>query len=109
MIHWTSLAHLFPRKREQAMQRERRLMQAYQNVFRGNPSRECQELVLADLAHLSGFAMVSGPSTPDNELWFNEGKRFLFSRVRAYLNLTPEDADALDLAARREAALNEQG
>lgn len=104
---WKHIRNLFPR-RDQTLQRELRLTQAYQAVFRGSPSRDDQELVLADLAYLSGFSMVSPATVPDAELRFTEGKRFLFATLKARLNLAPNDMEAIENAARREAAMAEQ-
>lgn len=104
MIQWRSVSALFTDRRA-SLQREHRLSEAYRAVFQGSPSREDQEMVLADLAHHSGFAMVSLPETSDAELRHNEGKRHLFSRIRSYMNLSDRDALALENAARREAAM----
>lgn len=102
MKPWLSLSYFFP-DNSKVLAREQRLTQAYNSVFRGSPSSEDQSIVLADLAFHSGFSMVSPPSVSDAELRVNEGKRTMFARIRARINLTPQDHDALDNAARREA------
>lgn len=101
---WRSISTLFPDSRA-SYQKEYRLKQAYDQVFTGSPSKEDQELVLADLAFHSGFAMVSPPTVSDVELRHNEGKRALFARIRAFLNLSQSDDMALENAARREAVM----
>jgi hypothetical protein len=84
-----------------------RLTQAYQAVFQGSPMREDQELVLADLANACSWRRVCGPTVSNEELRFTEGARAAFSRVFAFLSLSPSDVKALEEAARREAATDE--
>jgi hypothetical protein len=105
---WRSLSRLFPdRSASSRHQKELRLTEAYNAVFRGKPSHEDQELVLADLAYQSGFSMVSHPSISDQELRHNEGKRFLFAQIWARLTLSHADKMALENAARLEAVTAE--
>ena len=103
-MRWPSITQLFPNPR-QWYAREQRLNRAYHAVFHGSPTQEDQALVLTNLAYLTGFSMVSPPATTDAELRHNEGKRTVFALIRARLNLTPQDYDAIDNAARHEAAL----
>jgi len=80
-----------------------RLAQAYQAVFRGSPSAEDQELVLADILAKSGFNVVCDPSTPDSELRQMEGRRQLYAEtLYSHLTLAPADLLALENAARLE-------
>lgn len=98
------LSKIFPRNGQNELARELRLAQAYRNVFRGEPSKDCQDIVLADLAYHSGFSMVTPAAATDAELRHNEGKRHLFARITVFLNLGQEDVYALEVAARTEAA-----
>ena len=103
---WRSIVDIFPRGKRRGMQAELRKQQAYQNVFHGNPSREDQSIVLADLANVSGFYRVTAAKgSTSRELWQAEGARLLFGAT-IYANLTLSEADrlALEQAARREAA-----
>lgn len=103
-MNWRSIWQHYPRA-EQVYQREQRLTEAYRSVFTGHPSKNDQELVLTNLAYLTGFSMVSGPEVSDAELRTNEGKRTVFALIRSRINLSAQDLDALELAARREAAM----
>lgn len=104
-MNFANLWGLFPQP-QNLYAREQRLTRAYNNVFRGNPSKEDQDLVLVDLAYHSGFSMVSPSDVSDAELRTREGKRALFALIRSKLTLTPRDIDALDNAARREAMMS---
>lgn len=105
MKYWRSVSQLFQDRRA-SVQKTKRLHDAYRRVFQGSPSEEDQEIVLADLAYYAGFSMVSIPDhTSDAQLRHNEGKRDLFARIRAHLNVSHEDELALENAARREAAV----
>jgi len=99
---WRSISKIIPWKNA-VYQKEERLGQAYRAVFSGSPSREDQEIVLADLAYHSGFAMVTPPDVSDAVLRHREGQRHLFSRIKQYLNLSPESVRELEIAAREEA------
>lgn len=103
-MSWRSIWQYFPRM-NQHLQREERLTQAYRAVFLGHPTKNDQELVLVNLAHATGFSMVSGPDVSDAELRTNEGKRTVFALIKARINLTPQDVDAIENAARREAVM----
>jgi RNA-binding protein YlmH len=81
-----------------------KLASAYQNVFKGSPDQEQQELVLADLAAQSGFYKVSHSSLSSDALRQQEGKRELFGHIFAMLAMSAEDKHALEIAARHEAA-----
>lgn len=83
------------------------LVRAYQSVFRGNPSREQQEIVLADMAARSGFYKVTSPDVSSDVLRHVEGGRALFGHVFAMLTLTDEDIRAFETAVRHEAAAAE--
>lgn len=105
---WASLATLFPRGRRRKLEAAARLTKAYQEVFHGRPSREDQQLVLADLAAESGFYRVSPAATYSSEqLWQQEGSRLLYGRIFEHLALEEADLRALEVAARREAAISQ--
>jgi hypothetical protein len=91
------------------MQAELRLRQAYQAVFFGNPSREDQSIVVADLLSKSGFQRATlAKGATDQELWQAEGKRLLYAEtVFAYVNLPEAEQLALEQAARMESAVDQ--
>lgn len=82
---------------------------AYRAVFYGNPDRQQQQMVLADLAARCGWGQTKLPQyASSRELWFSEGKRSAYGEIHAFLSLTHEDILALDNAVRHEAATNDQ-
>lgn len=113
MRYWTSLVAKFGfGRRARGAEAEYALALAYREVFSGKPSSDDQQIVLADLMAKSGFNAVTPSSASNEELRMQEGKRELFANVFAYLNLSPEDMQALGNAARRELVMNntqEQG
>ena len=104
MGDWLGLSRLFPWQRRKSYEAKHRLTEAYVNVFRGSPSRADQEIVLADLAALSGFSLVSGFDTSDEELRMREGMRMLYAHIESHLSLSAGDREALREAARNEVA-----
>lgn len=104
MRYWHRFAALFPAWNYSA---QRELVLAYRAVFQGTPSKQQQEAVLSDLAARCHWNQVKVPdsSASDRELWFREGKRAAFAEVFSHLSLSPGDIEALDNAARHEAAL----
>jgi hypothetical protein len=107
MYSWHSLARKF-RGKGKPLDAQLELVGAYQRVFRGNPSRQDQEAVLADLASQSRFYQVSSPDTPDSVLRHVEGGRALYGRIFSMLTLGADEVQALELAARHEAALAQE-
>lgn len=81
------------------------LAKAYNNVFRGNPTKAEQEMVLADLANESGFYKVTVPGT-GLSLEYETGKRFLFGRMFRFLNMSDEEWRELQIASRQEAMID---
>jgi len=81
------------------------LSAAYRSVFQGNPDRQQQQAVLADLAARCHWNQITVPTSKasSEELWFREGKRAAFSEIFSHLSLSPEDLQALENAARHEA------
>ena len=72
---------------------------AFRRVFHGSPSREDQEVVLAELLSFSGFTRVSSDDTPASTLMYREGRRQLYSRIFGFLALSSTDIRALEIAA----------
>lgn len=103
---WQSLTSKF-KGRARTKEAELRLVQAYIATFRGSPSRQDQEMVLADLANASSWRKVCPPSVSSDELRYVEGARSLFSRIFAFLSLSEADVEALEMAVRQEAVADE--
>lgn len=104
---WNSLASLFTKGRRRKYEASVRLTQAYQQVFAGKPSQQDQELVLADLANVSGFYRTSPHGFSSEQLWQMDGARRVYGRIFDHLRLDEADLHALETAARREAAVDE--
>lgn len=103
MIGWHSIANKFPAGKRRQSAAELRLVSAYQQVFQGNPTREDQEIVLADLARYTGFLMFHAKEATDADLRYGEGMRSVFGHIHGHLSLTPEQREGLFRAARAEA------
>ena len=87
------------------MEAEYNTTAAYRRLF--NPNNPDAQIVLADLLTYSGFTRVSADDTSTNTLMFREGRRQLYSRIFSFLALSSGDIHALEIAARREAALTQ--
>lgn len=106
MIKWASIGSVFGRHARTGSTANLRLSQAYQAVFRGKPTEADQQLVLVDMLAKSGFQTVTPSNATDAELRQQEGKRQLYAEtVFSHLSLAPWDIQALENAARFEAAL----
>jgi hypothetical protein len=79
---------------------------AYQRVFTGNPSEEDQNLVLIDLANVSGFYRVTSPAVgaSRDDILFNEGQRAVYARIFRFLRMSDAEMISLETAARLTAA-----
>jgi hypothetical protein len=104
MLTWASIGNFFKRGQRRGYEAEAALVRHYRNVFASQDG----QIVLADLANKSGFYKVSlAKDLTDKEIWQTEGKRLLFAEIKALLDLTNADLKALEYAARREAAIDE--
>ena len=105
---WASRSNLYGVDGARSLEAEKRLTDAYREVFMGKPSKDDKQLVLTDLAAESGFMAVMPANVSSDELRYQEGKRALFGRVFGYLSLSPSDLQELGNAARREIAVDNQ-
>lgn len=103
MKFWGRLTRKYTRKTAEG---QLVLTNAYQAVFRGNPSHEQQQMVLADLAAQSGFYQISSDDVSSSRLRYREGRRAVFAIIFGHLSLSPDDIHALENAARHEAIDN---
>lgn len=98
-MKWKSLALWFPDGFRRGARAQRDLMEAYRAVFR----TEHGQMVLADIANDTGFYRVNGEGVSPDDRAFSDGKRAAFGRIYRFLNLTDEEQQALQVAARAEA------
>ena len=81
---------------------ERRLVQSYQAVFHGSPTKQDQEVVLSDLFSFGDLFTVAAP---DEELITREGRRQVAYRILRFLQL--QDAERFALFEVAQAAVVE--
>lgn len=78
------------------------LAAAFNALFRGQGGIAEAEVVLTYLAARSGYYQISNPTDHSVEsIWYNEGRRSLFAEIRNLLNLTADELEEIEFAARR--------
>lgn len=97
-----NLASTQPGKKKRAAPAKLRLTQAYKATFTGHGSQQDAEIVLSDLADVTGFYKVSDGDTSGDKLRFQEGMRFAFARILSHLRMTDTEMAELEKAARVE-------
>jgi hypothetical protein len=110
MRYFSSLVKLLPMGRNSRSlrlqaQREERLRQAYYAVFIGKPTDDDQNIVLLDLADVSGFYKVSSADMPHE---YQAGMRAVYGRIFSYLRMSPDEIRSLEQAAHETAANRER-
>ena len=108
MIRWSSIASMFRPGSRRGPEAEQRCQQAYHAVFRGSPTRQDQEIVMADLASYTGFFKFYPKDVSGGALRYTEGRRSVYGRIHGHLTMTDEQHTALQQAARAEAAADNQ-
>lgn len=104
MNRWPSITSIFGKRKARGLEAQVALTTAYRNVFQGSPTRQEQNIVLADLAAKSGFYGVSSSSLSDADLRHREGMRAAYQIINRHLTLTAADLHTLENAARIEMA-----
>ena len=105
-----SLATLFLPGARRRAKAQLRLAQAYQAVFGGNSTQEDADLVMADLANVSGFYAVEDANVSATARAFADGRRDLMNRILRMTQMSPEQRNALYQAAlAEEEADNQEG
>ena len=86
-----------PGSPQDALERDRlkRLAQAYKAVFLASPTKEDQELVMTDLANVTGFFRAAHPV---DDLAFENGKRAVFERLFQMVELPDDEIVAVATA-----------
>lgn len=80
---------------------------AYRRVLvTGHATQQDRDLVLTDLASQTGYYRVSTAETPDADLRFAEGKRFVMARILHHLRMPRDLQQQLEDAARQEQLTN---
>ena len=105
---WKSISSLFPTGLSRSYGANYRLATSYQALFEGRGSRDDAEIVLADIANVSGFYRVSPSTFTEAELRHQEGMRALYGRIHSMLRMSGPDMLALENAARVESAIDQQ-
>lgn len=80
------------------------LRQAYQDVFRGTPSRQQQQAVLSDLLAFGNLFTVA---LPDEDLRLREGRRQVAYRLLRFLDLSDAERTATAVAAVTESLVSD--
>lgn len=91
-----SLARWFKAGERRLEAAEERLRQSYKAVFKGKPSKQDQETVMADLFAYGGLFTVA---LPDEDLAQREGKRQVAYRILRFLDLDEAERTAATQAA----------
>lgn len=98
---------LFARGQRRSAAARLLLAGAYRRVLvTGHASQQDRDLVLTDLASQTGYYRVSPADTPDADLRFAEGKRFVMARILHHLQMPRELHQQLEDAARQEQLTN---
>ena len=97
-----SLASLFSPGARRRAKAQLRLAQAYQAVFGGNGTQEDAELVLADLANVSGFYAVEDADVSATARAFADGRRDLMNRILRMSQMSRERHEMLLQAVMAE-------
>lgn len=105
--HHTSISDRHPYGKRRAAMAKLDLSTAYQRVFAGTGDEQQAQMVLADLAQFAGFYAVSGGSNDPVALGRFEGGRAVFGRIMSHVNMTDQELDALQRAARQESIVNQ--
>lgn len=90
-MKWRGLRSLFSGQSDEAQLRER--VAAYRRLF--SPESQDAQIVMADLAHYTGFYRASGPGMPPDDRAFADGMRAAYGRLFRYANLTDEELMAM--------------
>lgn len=78
--------------------REGRLASAYKALVQGNAGRDDVEMVLVDLAIVSGYYNVTVPGTSNGDVQRAEGARSVYARI-VYMASLPEEIMAAYMRA----------
>lgn len=78
---------VIPPDRRTAETRNERLSEAWQAFVRGAASKEDADLIMADLASVTGYFFVSEPGATGDALLRNEGRRDVMARILFLLDL----------------------
>lgn len=78
-----------------------RLRQAYMAFAAGRAGMEDAEIILVDLAKVTGYHMASAEDVSPNTLLFREGARSVYAHISAMINTTPDRHRMLEQAMLR--------
>ncbi len=98
---WHHLSSAFVPGLRRRLQARLNLSNAYRRLFSGHGSKADAEIVLSDLANVTGFYRVTEPGA--GTLDYQEGKRAVYGRVFRFLRMSADERAGLEEAARAEA------
>lgn len=97
-----TLSQLLPGVDPNGSAAELRLAQAYGAFARGKPSPEDCDLILVDLAMVSGYFSVPEPGIDNETLQHDGGARRVYGRIVRMVNMTPNELSGLIQAVVEE-------
>ncbi len=100
-MNWHHLSTSFGPGLRRRLQARLSLGKAYRRLFSGHGSKADAEVVLADLANVTGFYRVTEPGA--GTLDYQEGKRAVYGRIFRFLRMGADETANLEEAARSEA------
>lgn len=101
-----SLAAELPPGRRRGKDAERRLAEAYRALFDAKATKPQAEMVLTDLARVSGFFNTLGAPFSHDERAHFDGQRAVYGHIYRFLRMTEGEMRALQEAARVEALVD---
>ena len=96
-----SIGQLFP-KSPRGIQAEVRLQSAYQAFAAGSANKQDAELILVDLALVSGYFEVQEPGVSNEALQNMAGARRVYGRIVRMVSMPEKELAALITAAANE-------
>lgn len=96
-----SISQLFPNASDSSAAHVR-LQSAYAQFAAGNANKEDAEMILVDLATVSGYFAVNEPGVSNEALQNMEGARRVYGRIVRMVNMTSTELAALIEAATIE-------
>lgn len=106
-----TLASIFPKGQRRGSKASVTLIEAYEAVFSGRGDKEQAELVLADLAHYTGYCHAPNPEMLGHaDLAFEAGRRSVFGRILHFCAIPDElKADLIEAVRLEDYANSTEG
>lgn len=91
-----------PHERDSVTAADVRLVGAYKAFVAGTPSADDCEIILVDLASISGYYSTTLMNTPADQVKFVEGMRMLVSRIFRFADMPLTELRTLQQTVLRE-------